>query len=54
MGWIINRIREWFCEHDWELLNKSYMWEEGASKPYGIKWTYRCKKCGKVNIIKNY
>ena len=61
MGWIINKIRQWFCVHDWELLNKTTMYADTdywgrTVEPYnvGIKWTYRCKKCGKMNIVKNY
>ena len=55
MNWIINKIRVMFCVHDWELLQETRMWDSVIDKyPYGTKWTYRCKKCGKMNIVKNY
>ena len=51
----INAIAEKLrpCKHDWELISKrkanltinpNYVWTE---------WTYRCRKCGEKNFIKN-
>jgi len=54
MRWLINYFRSCFCKHDWELLNKANMFGESTTMPIGMKWTYRCKKCGWHKIIKNY
>jgi hypothetical protein len=56
MRWLINYIRSCFCQHDWELLRETRMWDDdyGFRYPIGTKWTYRCKKCGWHKIIKNY
>lgn len=55
MRWLINYIRSCFCEHDWELLSESNVWESTNDKyPIGTKWTYRCKKCGCFKTYKNY
>ena len=53
---LVNYIRSCFCQHDWELLQKSQVWDTYISTQYpiGVKWVYRCKKCGWHKIIKNY
>lgn len=57
MSWLIDKIRGWFCKHDWELLNTSRVWSRSNKDdnfPIGMEWTYRCKKCCKKKVIKNY
>ena len=55
MRWLINYFRSCFCKHDWELLGKANMfYDEDDKMSIGMKWTYRCKKCGWHKIIKNY
>lgn len=45
------RIRP--CKHNWELLEKTN-WNNTFNTDYRwCKWTYRCKKCGKLNIFNN-
>lgn len=58
---LINYIRQCFCNHEWELLQENEVWtdEDGWGqhvKPFriGLKWTYRCKKCGYFVVHKNY
>lgn len=57
MRWIINYIRSCFCKHDWQLLSKTEVWDgdDPCSKyPLGLRWTYRCKKCGWHKTIQDY
>ena len=53
MRWLINYIRSCFCKHDWECLEKGIgVWDSSNDKyPIYHQWTYRCKKCGKINSI---
>lgn len=60
MRWLINYIRSCFCKHEWELLDKAKVYSDTNSwgmivEPHqvGTQWTYRCKKCGCKNVIKN-
>lgn len=55
MRWLINYIRSCFCKHDWELMSETNIWESADDKyPIGMKWTYRCKKCGYFKTYRNY
>ena len=57
MRWLIDYIRSCFCKHDWELLQNAEVWDKYSVKPtypIGGKWTYRCKKCCRSKVIKNY
>ena len=53
MGLMIDKIRMWFCNHEWELLCKNEVWNEDISKDIsvGYKYTYLCKKCLKSKTI---
>lgn len=52
MRWLINYIRSCFCNHEWELLTESLVYEkEIGSMPCRKVWIYRCKKCGFKNKI---
>ena len=52
---IIDYIRSCFCKHDWDLLERCEMYDsEKAKMKRGLKWTYRCKKCGYFKVNKNY
>ena len=53
MRWLINYIRSCFCNHDWELLKKVTIVNDDEY-PIGMKWTYRCKKCGYIKTYKDY
>ena len=55
MKTLINYIRSCFCKHDWELLGETDMYRyQTDDMPIGVKWTYRCKKCGYFKVYKNY
>jgi hypothetical protein len=56
MRWLINYFRSCFCQHDWELLQQTRVWDGDSPNEYpiGTKWVYRCKKCGWHKIIKSY
>lgn len=57
MRWLIDYIRSCFCKHDWELLQSANVYQRHINKiayPIGGEWTYRCKKCCRSKIIKNY
>ena len=52
MGWLIDRIRSWFCTHEWEcLLDKYPVYYEG-NRPHHYEWLYVCKKCKRKKKIK--
>lgn len=53
MRTLINYIRSCFCNHDWELLAESLLYDEYSSSKYACEkiWIYRCKKCGCRNKI---
>lgn len=58
MRWLINYIRSCFCKHDYELLQQGDVYEYNFNtrqkEIIGCRWTYRCKKCGYVDIVNNY
>ncbi len=37
------------CIHDWELISETNVTSENNNR--WTRWIYRCKKCGKSNII---
>lgn len=43
---MIQKIKQFFCLHDFELINTKVVVREGHY--VGVKGKYRCKKCGKV------
>lgn len=51
---IIDYIRCCFCKHEWEIIDKVKVVEEGQSIPIGKKWTAYCKKCGSFKTHKSY
>ena len=59
MGKLIDVIRSWFCEHEWECLvdGVAVYSEFSAVGPYSMpayyEWLYVCKKCGKIKRIKS-
>lgn len=47
IGYVLRKVREFKCEHDWELLQKvNKYWYEEDKMPYKTTFLYRCKKCG--------
>lgn len=53
MRWLVNYIRQMFCQHDWEYLTCINLYESsGDTLPYGSRRVYRCKKCGFVQRIR--
>ena len=54
MKWIINYFRECFCKHEWELLREIVFYEYRTNIPIGHKWAYKCKKCGRFIVNKDY
>ena len=57
MRWLISYFRSCFCNHDWELLKEMLVWDGDnphAKHPLGVKWVYRCKKCGWHKRINSY
>lgn len=54
MGWLIDKIRSWFCKHEWEcLMEKVPVYGTDFEQyPTHYKWIYACKKCKRKKIIK--
>ncbi len=55
MSWLIDKVRSWFCKHEWELLQKTNVYKRDniqSGIPSGFEWVYVCKKCMKRKIIK--
>lgn len=54
MSQLIDKIRSWFCKHEWECIssNDVYKYEEDKYPIYH-KWIYICKKCGRKRKITN-
>ena len=51
MKWI--RFILGLCDHQYEVILKNYIYETDKSqRPWGVKYTQRCKKCGKIKAIK--
>jgi hypothetical protein len=55
MGYIIDIIRSWFCNHEWEcLMEKAPVYEDFYTNyPAYFQWVYVCKKCKRTKIIKS-
>lgn len=55
MGWLIDKIRSWFCKHEWEcLMEKCPVYDTYYdSRPSYHKWVYVCKKCKRRKIVKS-
>ena len=53
MGWLIDKIRSWFCKHEWEcLVDRGAVYNRANQKyPSYYQWLYVCKKCGKKRRI---
>ena len=49
---LINYIRSCFCDHEYELIYETKV-ECDSGTTYRVK-TYRCRKCGFVQRVKNY
>lgn len=43
-------IKSIFCIHEWELICKSSQTID--NKSYDVWYTFECKKCGRVKIVK--
>lgn len=61
MRCLINYIRSCFCKHEYELLNKSNVYQNidicvKGTEPHiiGHMWTYKCKKCGYCYTYKDF
>lgn len=54
MGWLIDKIRSWFCKHEWECLMEEVPVYGSSLEQYPIhyKWIYVCKKCKRKKIVK--
>lgn len=51
IGWVLRSVREYKCEHDWELVARGTTYENNSDKELGKLplenyIIYRCKKCG--------
>ena len=54
MGVIIDKIRSWFCKHEWECLSQIRIYNYANNDiPCGYKWVYVCKKCMRKKTIKS-
>lgn len=42
---LVKYIRELFCVHDWELLQRAEV-KNPYGEAYKVMFLYRCKKCG--------
>ena len=53
MSWIIDKIRLWFCKHEWELSKEIKVYEPLCKDiPITYEWIYVCKKCMTKKVIK--
>jgi hypothetical protein len=60
IGWILRAIREYKCDHDWELLQNTAVYGRHTMQgdfvptdvPTQFKKLYRCKKCGAQRLYK--
>lgn len=50
---IIDKIRLAFCRHDWELVRCDEIIDVFGYHN-GTRWTYICKKCKEIKVIRNY
>lgn len=47
MRWLINYLRACFCNHYFELVEKTSVYYDDASKrPHKIVYFYMCSRCG--------
>ena len=52
MGWLIDKIRSWFCKHEWECLAERVpVKDPSLDNPIAYKWLYVCKKCKKTKKV---
>ena len=53
MGWLIDKIRSWFCKHEWELLADNMVEEVYGRHTLDTyhQWIYVCRKCMKKKKI---
>ena len=53
MGWLIDKIRSWFCKHDYNcLVDGCAVYTDYFDKhPSYYKWVYVCKKCGRKKVV---
>ena len=53
---LIDYIRSCFCKHEWECVKEVTMFDPecSSSRPIGTKWVYRCKKCYRHKVVKDY
>ena len=53
MRTLINYLRSCFCKHEFEFIAEISAYEnKNAPRPYTIRHTYMCNKCGYVKKIK--
>lgn len=58
MGKLIDKIRSWFCKHEWECLAEEVevydtdMYGRIRDIPAYYKWVYVCKKCKTKKEVK--
>ena len=52
MRTLINYLRSCFYKHEFEFIKEISVYEDNrASRPYTVRHTYMCKKCGCVKKI---
>lgn len=56
MNWLIDKIQELFCDHEWECLVEEQPVYEGYfsmkfDTPSYYQWIYFCRKCGRKKKI---
>lgn len=51
MGWLIGKIREWFCKHEWDCIVNEAIIKDENGKTVACKWLYVCKKCMKKKEV---
>lgn len=57
MRTVIEYIRQCFCKHQYELLDKATVYDSNDTRnhlPLGERYVYMCKKCGRVKCVKTY
>ena len=46
-------LAKWSCMHQWEVHNATNIWHDNKDpRPYAIRHTLICTKCGKIKQIK--
>lgn len=54
---LLEFIRKHTCEHEYEELDRAIVYDYVNNyqlAPIGKRYTYICKKCGGVKIVKTY